>query len=104
MRVVRPVRGEVCWIKKQSDGTAFRVPGDEGLTNCSSGREKRPAERAWTVTMADDGALSIISVVACSLLTLSPAANEVVPGHRVNVDVECCAYKVAIVEMPTSVD
>ncbi len=51
IRVVIPVARESCCIKKQRDGTTVRAPAAVGFTNCSSGREKWPAERAcsWTV-------------------------------------------------------
>lgn len=41
----------MCWIRKQSDGTVFLAPSAQGLTNCSSGIVKWPAERAWTCTV-----------------------------------------------------
>ena len=96
MRVIRPLAAQVCWIRKHSDGTGCRAPGVEGLTNCSSGRENRPAERAWTVTLADGAVVSVtVSVAPFSLLSV--AINELLPGRRVGVDDGCCAYRVAIV-------
>jgi len=52
MRVTSLVRGFVCWIRNESDGTVLREPGVEGVMKCSSGRVKCPARKACSRTVA----------------------------------------------------
>ena len=48
MRVILP-SGEICWTRKQREGTANLASGSLGVMKNFSGRVREPAERAWMV-------------------------------------------------------
>jgi hypothetical protein len=76
-RVVFWGAAEVCWTRNAREGTVRVAVVEAGVTKKRSGRVRRPAERAWTVTvgwaldsMAVQECHNILNFVDCSKVDL----------------------------------
>ena len=74
MRVVFPF--EVCWTRKESEGTANLASGSLGVMKNFSERVREPAERAWIVRLGLETIASVWLVLAdlCQCFVYSPTA------------------------------